>query len=354
MNITITKTAAPKQKPADDVLGFGQYFTDHMFLMDYDGGGWSDPRIVPHGPLALDPAAMCLHYGQELFEGLKAYLGADGKIRLFRYKDNIRRFNRSCERLEAPVIPEEDFRKALLALVNMEKDWIPKSADASLYIRPYLIATDSFIGVRSSKRYLFVLLLSPVGAYYKGGISPTSIYVETDDIRACRGGLGSVKAAANYAATLRAQARAGAKGFAQVMWLDALERKYVEEIGTSNAFFVIGGTVITPALNDSVLPGITRDSCLCLLKKWGIPAEERPVSIDEVFKAHAGGKLDECFATGTAAVVSPVGKLSYNGEGITIADNKVGPIAQRLYDALTGIQWGRDADTMGWTETVDY
>jgi branched-chain amino acid aminotransferase len=353
MNITITKTTAPKQKPADDVLGFGQYFTDHMFLMDHGREkGWHDPRIVPHGPLPLDPAAMCLHYGQELFEGLKAYRGADGSLRLFRYRDNIRRFNRSCARLDIPQIDEEVFREALLTLLRTEADWTPFSPDASLYIRPYLIATDPFIGVRSSFSYLFILLLSPVGAYYKGGMTPTKIFVETEDVRACRGGLGSVKAAANYAATLRAQTRAGAKGFAQVMWLDALEREYVEEIGTSNAFFVIGGTVVTPALNDSVLPGITRDSCLCLLRDWGVPAEERPVSINEVYAAHAAGKLEECFATGTAAVVSPVGQLCYNDETITIGEGQVGPVAQRLYDNLTGIQWGRTPDPMGWTEVI--
>ncbi|MCL2003128.1 MAG: branched-chain amino acid aminotransferase [Oscillospiraceae bacterium] len=351
MNITVTKTGAPKPKPADDILGFGQYFTDHMFLMNHDPEkGWHDPRVVPHGPLPLDPAAMCLHYGQELFEGLKAYRGVDGKLRLFRYRDNIRRFNRSCARLDVPLIDEALFRDALLTLLRTETDWTPRSADASLYIRPYLIATDPFLGVRSSKSYLFILLLSPVGAYYKGGITPTSIYVETEDVRAVRGGLGSVKAAANYAATLRAQTRAGAGGFAQVMWLDALERTYVEEIGTSNAFFVIDGTVLTPALNDSVLPGITRDSCLCLLREWGVPAEERPVSIDEVYSAYADGKLEECFATGTAAVVSPVGQLCYAGQSITIAGGGVGPIAGKLYDSLTGIQWGRIPDTRGWTE----
>jgi branched-chain amino acid aminotransferase len=351
VNISIAKTSTPKQKPADDILGFGQYFSDHMFLMDYvPEKGWHDPRVVPHGPLPLDPAAMCLHYGQELFEGLKAYRGIDGKLRLFRYRDNIARFNRSCARLDIPLIGEEDFREALLTLLRVEADWAPHSADASLYIRPYLIATDPFIGVRSSKSYLFILLLSPVGSYYKTGIAPTNIHVETEDVRAVRGGLGSVKAAANYAATLRAQTRAGAKGFAQVMWLDALERKYVEEIGTSNAFFVINGAVITPSLADSVLPGITRDSCLCLLRQWGVPAEERPISIDEVYAAHADGKLDECFATGTAAVVSPVGTLCYNGNSITITEGKVGPVARRLYDTLTGIQWGKIEDTMGWTE----
>ncbi|MDR0292947.1 MAG: branched-chain amino acid aminotransferase [Oscillospiraceae bacterium] len=352
MEITLTKTTAPKQKPEDGVLGFGQYFTDHMFLMDYEPEkGWRDPRIVPHGPLSLDPAAMCLHYGQELFEGLKAYRGADGKVRLFRYRDNIRRFNRSCERLDIPVIDEEAFREALFALLRLEMDWVPRSADTSLYIRPYLIATDPFIGVRSSKSYLFIILLSPVGAYYKGGLSPTGIYVETEDVRAVRGGMGSVKAAANYAATLRAQTRAGAKGFAQVMWLDALERKYVEEVGTSNAFFVFGGTVVTPPAGGSILPGITRDSCLCLLREWGVPAEERLISIDEVWQAHAGGRLSEAFATGTAAVVSPVGKFCYNGETIVIGDEP-GPVARRLYDALTGIQWGRTPDTMGWTEGI--
>lgn len=354
MKITITNTATPKAHPDEGMLGFGQYFTDHMFLMDYNPeSGWHDARVVPHGPLSLDPAAMCLHYGQELFEGLKAYRGADGKVRLFRYKDNIRRFNRSCERLDVPVIGEENFRDALLALIGVEADWVPHSPDTSLYIRPYLIATDPFIGVRSSRRYLFVLLLSPVGAYYKGGLTPTSIWVEDEDVRAVRGGLGSVKAAANYAATLRAQTRAGTKGYSQVMWLDALERKYVEEIGTSNAFFVIGGTVITPPTGGSILPGITRDSCLCLLREWGVPVEERTLSIDEVWQAHKDGRLDEAFATGTAAVVSPVGSFCYKGATITIGDGKtVGAIARRLYDTLTGIQWGREPDTMGWTEII--
>ncbi|MDR0325958.1 MAG: branched-chain amino acid aminotransferase [Oscillospiraceae bacterium] len=352
MDIPVTKTKALKQKPADDILGFGQYFTDHMFLMDYGPDkGWHDPRIVPHGPLSLDPAAMCLHYGQELFEGLKAYRGADGRIRLFRYMDNIRRFNNTCERLDIPAIDEAVFREALFSLLRVEVEWAPHSADASLYIRPFLIATDPYIGVRSSKKYLFILLLSPVGAYYKGGLAPTKIYVETEDVRAVRGGLGSVKAAANYAATLRAQTRAGAKGFTQVMWLDAFERKYVDEVGTSNAFFVIGGTVVTPPIG-TILPGITRDSCLRLLREWGIPAEERQISIDEVWQAQADGRLEECFATGTAAVVSPVGQLCYNGETITISGNQVGPIAQRLYDTLTGIQWGRTPDTMGWTEIL--
>jgi branched-chain amino acid aminotransferase len=353
MNISITKTGHPKEKPADDTLGFGQYFSDHMFLMDYEPEqGWYNARIVPYGPLPLDPASMALHYGQELFEGLKAYRGADGSTRLFRYKDNIARFNRSCARLDIPQIGEGDFREALLTLLRVEADWVPRSADASLYIRPYLIATDPFIGVRSSKRYLFVLLFSPVGAYYKGGFLPTKIFVETEDVRAVRGGMGSVKAAANYAATLRAQTRAGAKGYAQVMWLDALERCYVEEIGTSNAFFVIGGTVVTPVLGDSVLPGITRDSCLCLLREWGVPVEERLISIDEVVRAHQEGQLEECFSTGTAAVVSPVGLLCYRDITYTIANNEAGPVARKLYSALTGIQWGRLPDTMNWTEVV--
>jgi branched-chain amino acid aminotransferase len=353
MQISISKTNAPKQKPNEDTLGFGQYFSDHMFLMDYTAGqGWHDPRIVPHGPLPLDPAALCLHYGQELFEGLKAYRGADDRVRLFRYKDNIARFNRSCERLDVPVIGEETFREALLALLRLEMDWVPRSPDTSLYIRPYLIATDPFIGVRSSKKYLFILLLSPVGAYYKGGLTPTKIYVETDDVRAVRGGMGNVKVAANYAATIRAQTRAEAKGYTQVMWLDALERKYVEEVGTSNAFFVIGDAVVTPPIG-TILPGITRDSCLRLLREWGIPAEERQISIGEVWQAHADGTLREAFATGTAAVVSPVGVFHYQGDTITVADSAVGPIARRLYDTLTGIQWGRLPDTMGWTEIIN-
>lgn len=349
----ITLTDTPKPHPPVDSLGFGNYFTDHMFLMDYcPEKGWYDARIVPHGPIGLDPAAMVLHYGQEVFEGLKAYRSSEGKINLFRPLDNIRRFNRSCARLSIPEINEELYLEAMKELVRVENVWVPDAPDASLYLRPFLIATDPFIGVRASRTYLFIILLSPVGAYYPGGITPTSIYVEDEDVRAVRGGLGFAKTGANYAATIRAQTRAKEKGFTQVMWLDALERKYVEEVGTSNAFFVISGKVITPPLGGSILPGITRASCIDLLRGWNVPVEERNISIDEVFSSHEDETLEEIFATGTAAVVSPVGMLCYQEREINIGSGDVGPIARRLYDALTDIQWARKPDSNNWIVNV--
>lgn len=348
MNFTTMKTQTPKQRPDPSKLGFGQYFTDHMFLMDGEvGKGWYDGRIVPYGPLSLDPAAMVLHYGQEIFEGLKAYRAPDG-VQLFRPEDNIRRFNHSCLRLSIPEVDEAVFMDALRQLILTDLDWVPEAPDASLYIRPYMIAVDAHVGVRRSNHYLFVIILSPVGPYYPGGITPTKILIEDEDVRSVVGALGAVKAGANYAATLRAQTRAQEKGFTQVMWLDAIHRKYIEEVGTSNAFFVIDGKVVTPALSGSILPGITRDSCLSLLKKWGIPVEERPVLLDEIFAAHENGTLSECFATGTAAVISPVGELYYKDRAAEISEKAVGPIAKRLYDTLTGIQWGRIADDNGW------
>ena len=350
MKIQVMRTTSPKAKPNQNALGFGQYFTDHMFVVNFDreNGGWINPRIVPYAPLALDPAAMVLHYGQEVFEGLKAYRKEDGSLQLFRAIENIRRFNRSNERLSIPAMDEGLFMDALNQLVAIDSDWTPTLPDTSLYIRPFIIATDPFLGVRSSNTFLFIIILSPVGAYYAGGMSPTKILVEDEDVRAVRGGLGFAKTGANYAATLRAQGRAQQKGFAQILWLDALERKYIEEVGTSNAFFVINGTVITPPLSGSVLPGITRDSCLKLLASWGIPTEERDISIDEIIAACENGQLDEMFATGTAAVISPVGELVYKNKSLTICENKVGPLAQRLYDQLTNIQWGRTEDKFGW------
>jgi len=349
----ITRNQHPKSKPDQDSLGFGQYFTDHMFLMDYEKGkGWQNPRIVPYAPLPLDPASMVLHYGQEVFEGLKVYRTSSGKLNFFRAIDNIRRFNNSNERLSIPAVDENLFLDAMTQLVLTDKDWIPVLPDTSLYIRPFIIATDPFLGVRSSERYLFVIILSPVGAYYADGMSPTKILVEDEDVRAVRGGLGFAKTGANYAATIRAQERANLKGFTQILWLDAIERKYIEEVGTSNAFFVMGGTVITPPLSGSILPGITRDSCLAILRSWGVPVEERQISIEEIIDAADNGQLEEIFASGTAAVISPVGELTYRGRTLIIHGNTVGPTAQKLYDTLTGIQWGRLTDTFGWITEV--
>ena len=352
--MNITRTQAPKPRPDEASLGFGKYFTDHMFLMNYTpSDGWKDARIVPYGPLPLDPATMTLHYGQEIFEGLKAYRGEDGKIRLFRAIENIRRFNRSNERLCAPFIDEDVFMNAMLELVRVDMDWIPRGKDCSLYIRPFLIASDPFLGVRASDTYLFVIILSPVGSYYPTGMSPTDILVESEDVRAVRGGLGFAKTGANYAATIRAQDRAKHKGYAQVMWLDAIERKYVEEIGTSNAFFKINGTIITPpSEGGSILPGITRMSVIDLLKSWGEPVEERLISVDEVVAAAKDGTLDEAFASGTAAVISPIGKLSYQDEDTIVNNGGIGATAQKLYDTLTGIQWGRIKDEFGWTTEI--
>ncbi len=353
MNITVFKTISPKKKPDQTALGFGKYFSDHMLLLDYsETEGWHNGRIVPYAPLELDPASMVLHYGQEIFEGLKAYRGVDGKIRLFRHFDNVRRFNKSCERLCVPAIDEELFIKAIIDTVKTDMDWIPSQPDSSLYIRPFLIATDPFVGVRASNTYKMIIILSPVGAYYSGGMAPTSILVEDEDVRACRGGLGNAKTAANYAATIRAQEVAKKKGFTQVMWLDALERKYIEEIGTSNAFFVINNTVITPPLAGTILPGITRDSAVQLLKKWNIKVEERMISIDEVFAASQAGTLNEAFATGTAAVISPIGSVTYKDATMTVNNDEVGQLSQRLYDHLTGLQWGKIEDDMGWTTVI--
>ncbi|MCL2084683.1 MAG: branched-chain amino acid aminotransferase [Oscillospiraceae bacterium] len=350
-NIEITRTKTPKPKPAEESLGFGQYFTDHMFLMDYQPDkGWHGARVVPYATLPMDPASMVFHYGQELFEGLKAYRGADGKVRLFRAAENVRRLNRSCERLHIPVIDEQLHMDALLALINTDIGWVPYAKDSSLYIRPFIIATDPFLGVRASYGYMFIIILSPSGSYYKDGMSPTSIFVETRDVRAVRGGMGAEKVGANYAATIRAQEAAKKEGFAQVLWTDAFEHRRIEEIGTSNAFFVIDGTVITPALTGSILPGITRMSCIELLRQWGIPVTERDLTVDEVAAAAREGRLSEAFASGTAAVISPVGSLHWNGQDINIGGT--GPIAKRLYDTLTGIQWGRAPDTYGWTTVV--
>ena len=349
MEIKVTHTMFPKTKPKQSELGFGQYFTDHMFLMNYEKNkGWQDARIVPYAPLPLDPASMVLHYGQEVFEGLKAYRTGEGNIQLFRVMDNIRRFNVSNKRLLIPVIDEELFMDAIKQLVLVDEGWVPELPDASLYIRPFIIATDPFLGVRGSNSFLFVIILSPVGAYYSSGLKPTRILVEDEDVRAVRGGLGFAKTGANYAATIRAQERAKHKGFTQILWLDAIERRYIEEVGTSNVFFVIDGTIITPPLSESILAGITRDSCLKLLRSWKMPVEERRISIDEIMSAWEKGCLDEAFASGTAAVISAMGELTFQDKTMAIGENKVGPIAQKLYHSLTAIQWGRMPDDFGW------
>lgn len=352
--IEIIRTQTPKPKPTDpSKLGFGNYYTDHMFLMNYDEGqGWHSPRIVPYGPLSLDPAAMCLHYGQEVFEGLKAYRAPNGEAVLFRPDRNMARLNLSNERLCIPLIDEEFAVEAIKQLVAVDEDWIPNGEGTSLYIRPFIIAVDPHVGVRPASHLLFIIILSPVGAYYPEGINPVKIYVERNYVRAVKGGMGYVKTAGNYAASLKAQHDADKQGYTQVLWLDGVERKYIEEVGTMNVFFKINGEIITPALQGSILGGVTRMSCIELLRYWGYKVSERPLELAEVERAAQAGTLEEAFGTGTAAVISPIGELRVADRNIIINNNKIGEVAKRLYDTLTGIQNCRIEDPFGWVVKV--
>jgi len=349
MQITKNLTATPKAKPAPVGLGFGKIFTDHMFIMDYtEGQGWHDARIVPFAPLSIHPASTVLHYGSEIFEGLKAYRRADGKVQLFRPIENIRRMNNSAERMCLPQIPEDMAFEAITELVKMEQDWVPHEKDTSLYIRPFMIGLDPALGVHSSHHVQFIVIVCPVGAYYPEGLNPVKIYIEDEDVRAVKGGTGMAKTGGNYAASLRAGNRAEKKGYTQVLWLDGVHRKYIEEVGAMNVMFKVDGKILTPDLNGSVLPGITRRSCIQLLKDWGYEVEERRISAEELFEAAKNGKLEEAWGTGTAAVVSPIGELAEGDKKVIINNNQIGEVTQRLYDELTGIQWGRVADPHGW------
>ncbi|MBQ6476023.1 MAG: branched-chain amino acid aminotransferase, partial [Clostridia bacterium] len=328
LDIKYNLTDSPKEKPAKGAnLGFGHVFTDHMFVMNYtEGKGWHDPRIEPFHEISLSPAAMVFHYGQEMFEGMKAYKGDDGKVYLFRPDMNAKRANKSNERLCIPQIPEEDFVQAVEELVRVEKDWIPTDEGTSLYIRPFIIATDAFLGVAPSKTYLFIIIVSPSGAYYASGLAPVGIWIEDEYVRAVRGGMGFTKTGGNYAASLIAQVKAHDSGYSQVLWLDGVERKYIEEVGAMNICFKISGKVVTPALNGSILPGVTRDSVIQMCRHWGYEVEERKVSVDELVEAAKTGALEEVFGTGTAAVVSPVGKLRYQDDVMTIGDGGIGEL----------------------------
>lgn len=334
-------------------LSFGHLFTDYMFTMRYNPEeGWHAPTVEPYRPFALDPSAMVLHYGQAIFEGLKAYQADDGRALMFRPMDNFRRMNRSAERMCIPVFDEELAMEGLMTLLRLERRWIPDAPGTSLYIRPTIIATDPYLGVKASATYLFFIILSPVGPYYTEGFKPVKIYVEDEYVRAVRGGTGFTKAAANYAVSLLAGEAAKKKGYSQVLWLDGIQRRYVEEVGSMNICFKIGGKIVTPALNGSILPGITRDSILKLAADMGYPVEERAIDIHELYDAHAKGALEEVFGTGTAAVVSPVGELNWEGNVITVGDGEAGPAATAFYDRLTGIQNGRLPDPYGWSVEI--
>jgi branched-chain amino acid aminotransferase len=352
MDIRTTQTAPDqlRKKPGDgNNLIFGDIFTDHMFVMDYKAGiGWFDPRIIPYGRFQIDPAAMGLHYAQEVFEGLKAYSGKDNDIYLFRPDENIKRFNASASRICMPVVDHSIFMEGMKRLILLDREWIPKNKGTSLYIRPAMFATEPHLGVRPAKEYIFFIILCPVGAYYKEGLNPVKIYVEDKYVRAAIGGLGEAKTGGNYAASLLASEEAKAKGFTQVLWLDAAERKYVDEVGTMNIFFVIDNELVTAPLTGSVLRGITRDSVIQLSKDWGLKVSEKKLSIHEIIDAAKSGRLTEAFGTGTAAVISPVGQITYQGTDYTVAGGKMGEISQRLYNELIDIQYGHKEDPYGW------
>ena len=352
--IKITKTQTPKAKPADESkLGFGRVFTDHMFIMNWsEEKGWYDGKIVPFAPIPVHPASTVLHYGAEIFEGMKAYRTANGEISMFRPLENIKRLNNSAERLCLPTLDEEGCLDILATLVELEKDWVPRAEGTSLYLRPYMYGNDPHLGVHAVHEAVFVVICSPVGAYYAEGINPVKIAIESEDVRAVKGGTGYAKCGGNYAASLRAGKRAEANGYTQVLWLDGVHRKYIEEVGSMNVMFKVDGKIVTPELTGSVLPGITRKSCIELLKEWGYEVEERLFSVDELFDAAKAGKLEEAWGTGTAAVVSPIGKLFYQGNEYVVSDNQIGALTQKLYDNLTGIQWGKLEDSHGWMYKV--
>ena len=351
--IPVTRTSSPRPRPAEDALGFGKYFADHMLVVDFtEGRGWHDARIVPYGTLALDPAASVLHYGQAMFDGLKAYRMVDGRIALFRPDRNAHRMATGAGRLSIPAIDEQLFVQGIAQLVATDADWVPSAPGTALYIRPTIIATEPFLGVRASKTYTFFVITGPVGAYYAGGLKPVRIWVERERVRAVKGGIGAAKAAANYVASLQVAEEARVRGCDQVLWLDAIEHRYVEEVGTMNLCLMIDGTLVTPPLGGSILPGITRDTVLTMAGDLGVPVEERLVSIDEVRAAHAQGTLQEVFGVGTAAVVSVVGTLASEDGDLVINGGEPGPVAQRLYDAITRLQYGVDPDPRGWRMVV--
>jgi branched-chain amino acid aminotransferase len=348
--IRITKARTLKTKPKDADLGFGQIFTDHMFVADFqEEKGWYDPRIEPYGPLEMDPAAAVLHYAQAVFEGLKAFRGVDGKVRLFRPQKNIERLNNSARRMCIPPLDPDLALQSIVTLVGVEREWVPGTIGTSLYIRPTIVANEAFLGVRPAKSYVYFVILSPVGAYYPEGMAPVKIRVEEKYVRAVEGGLGSAKTGANYAASLMAAEEAKHAGYTQVLFLDGVHRKYIDEVGTMNIMVKIGDEVITPPVGGTVLAGVTRDSALTLMRKWGLKVAERPLTIDEVVAAHKSGALKEVWGTGTAAVISPVGELAYKNEKMVIHGGRIGELTQKLYDAIVGIQYGTAPDPDRWT-----
>lgn len=343
-----------KEKPQDDKLGFGTIFTDHMFVMDYEAGkGWHSARIEPYAPFLMEPSTMVLHYGQAIFEGIKAYRTTDGKVKIFRPGDYLARMNRSADRLCIPNIDVDFVLKGMKKLISIEKDWVPSNEGTSLYIRPFIIATDPYLGVRPSHTYRFMIILSPVGAYYPEGFKPVTIWVETKYVRAAKGGIGEAKTPGNYAASILAAEEAKAHGYTQVLWLDGCDKISVEEVGTMNICFKIDNRIITPALQGSILGGMTRDTVIKVAGDWGMDVREQRITIDDVYEAHGNGTLQEIFGTGTAAVISPVSALNWNGKVITVNGGNAGETSLKLYDEIAGIQYGKVADKFNWMEEVE-
>ncbi len=355
MEIKITKNPAPAAKPTDESkLGFGHIFTDHMFFMEWNKGvGWHDAQIVPLAPITIHPASSVLHYGAEIFEGMKAYRRADGRIQMFRPQENFKRMNRSAERMGLPTFDGDFALEALKELLRLDQDWVPHSEGTSLYIRPFMIGDDEHLGVHGSAHVRFYIILSPSGSYYPTGLAPVKIMIEDEDVRAVCGGTGEAKCGGNYGASVRAGDRAEERGYSQVLWLDGVERKYIEEVGAMNIMFKINGRICTPVLNGSILPGITRKSILELLRAEGEQPEERRISVEELVSAAQDGSLEEAWGCGTAAVVSPVGALAYQGKEYVIGGGEIGPVTQSLYKKLTDIQWGRSEDKLGWIVPLD-
>lgn len=354
IDIKIEESNNKKAKPdPNEDISFGTIFTDHMFVMDYEESkGWINPRIVEYRDFSISPAALVFHYGQTMFEGMKAYKTDDGRTVLFRPQKNIERANNSNKRLCIPEIPEEDFLQAIMELVKIDEEWIPTKKGSSLYIRPFIIATEPTLNVKPASQYKFMIILSPVGAYYKEGLNPVKIWIEDEYVRAVRGGIGEAKTGGNYAASMLSQEKAHEAGYSQVLWLDGVEHKYIEEVGAMNIFFIINGKIVTPMLNGSILPGVTRNSVIELCKDWGYEVEERKVSADEIYEAAKNNSLEEVFGSGTAAVISPVGTLKFGDEVFEINNNNIGDISQKIYDTITGIQTGKVKDKFNWVVQV--
>jgi branched-chain amino acid aminotransferase len=354
MKIEYTLTAEPKAMPAEEKLGFGKHFTDHMLRVEWDKNeGWHDAKVIPFGPISLHPASTVLHYGAEIFEGLKAYRRlSDGKVQLFRPLENIRRMNVSAERLCLPTIPEEDALQCYTTFIAHEQAYVPGTEGTSLYIRPFMFGNDPYLGVHGVNEAVFMIIASPSGSYYKEGINPVKIMIEGEDVRAVKGGTGHIKCGGNYAASTRAGDKAEKQGYSQVLWLDGVERKYIEEVGAMNVMFRIGDEIVTPELSGSILPGITRKSCLDVLRNEGYKVSERKISVDELLEAMKSGTLKEAWGCGTAAVVSPIGELAYGDMKYTVDNFEIGEVTKHLYDTLTGIQWGKTPDTYDWTVEI--